>query len=50
MSVLPVGGEAIMLPGTPMSGLSEGETVIQLHGTGPWSITCIDPDHDPRRH
>jgi quercetin dioxygenase-like cupin family protein len=25
-----------------------GETVIQLHGTGPWSLTYVDPRDDPR--
>lgn len=25
-----------------------GETVIQFHGTGPWSITYVNPDDDPR--
>ena len=26
----------------------KGETVIQLHGTGPWSIQYVNPDDDPR--
>ena len=26
----------------------EGETVIQLHGTGPWSLKYLDPKDDPR--
>ncbi|MCP1728569.1 quercetin dioxygenase-like cupin family protein [Natronospira proteinivora] len=42
------GGVAIMPPGDPMFGYAEGETVIQLHGTGPWGIEYIDPDDDPR--
>lgn len=25
-----------------------GETVIQFHGIGPWSITYVDPEDDPR--
>ena len=25
-----------------------GETVIQLHGTGPWSLTYVNPEDDPR--
>jgi anti-sigma factor ChrR (cupin superfamily) len=25
-----------------------GETVLQLHGIGPWSITYVDPADDPR--
>lgn len=39
---------AIMSPGDPMFGHAEGETVIQLHGTGPWGIDYIDPADDPR--
>ena len=35
---LPVGSVAIMPPGDSMFGYAEGETIIQLHGTGPWGI------------
>ncbi len=28
---------------------AKGETVIQLHGTGPWSLTYVNPDDDPRK-
>lgn len=45
---LPVGGFAIMAPGDPMFGYAEGETIIQLHGTGPWGIEYLDPADDPR--
>ena len=27
---------------------SEGETVVQLHGIGPWQINYVNPDDDPR--
>jgi quercetin dioxygenase-like cupin family protein len=27
----------------------KGETVIQLHGVGPWSLTYVNPDDDPRK-
>jgi quercetin dioxygenase-like cupin family protein len=27
---------------------SEGETVIQLHGIGPWQINYVNPADDPR--
>ena len=27
----------------------KGETVIQLHGTGPWSLTYVNPEDDPRK-
>lgn len=27
----------------------QGETVVQLHGIGPWQITYLNPADDPRR-
>lgn len=27
---------------------AKGETVIQFHGTGPWSLQYVNPDDDPR--
>jgi hypothetical protein len=42
------GDMAIMAPGEPMFGYTEEETVIQLHGTGPWGIEYINPEDDPR--
>jgi len=27
---------------------TKGETVLQFHGTGPWSIKYVNPDDDPR--
>ncbi len=45
---LPPGSVAIMPPGDPMFGYVEEETVIQLHGTGPWGIEYLDPEDDPR--
>jgi hypothetical protein len=29
---------------------AEGETVLQLHGRGPWTVTYGSPADDPRRH
>ncbi len=46
---LEAGGFAVMPPGAPMFGYTEEETVIQLHGTGPWGIDYLDPADDPRR-
>lgn len=46
---LPVGGFAVMSPGDPMFGYTEEETIIQLHGTGPWGIEYINPEDDPRK-
>lgn len=42
------GAFAVMPPGTPMFGYTEEETIIQLHGTGPWGIEYVDPEDDPR--
>jgi hypothetical protein len=27
---------------------AKGETVLQFHGTGPWTINYINPADDPR--
>jgi quercetin dioxygenase-like cupin family protein len=27
----------------------KGETVLQFHGSGPWSIQYVNPDDDPRK-
>src|SRR6266849_3194213 len=29
---------------------AKGETVLQFHGTGPWSIKYVNPDDDPRKN
>jgi quercetin dioxygenase-like cupin family protein len=43
------GSVAIMPPGAPMFGFTREETVIQLHGVGPWGITYLNPADDPRK-
>jgi hypothetical protein len=48
MTALPVGSVAIMAPGEPMFGHASEDTVIQLHGTGPWGIEYIRAEDDPR--
>jgi hypothetical protein len=45
---LPQGSVAIMAPGEPMFGYASEDTVIQLHGTGPWGIDYIRDEDDPR--
>lgn len=32
----------------PVPSLPDAETVVQLHGTGPWGITYLNPADDPR--
>jgi quercetin dioxygenase-like cupin family protein len=29
---------------------AQGETLLQFHGMGPWSIQYVDPRDDPRNH
>jgi uncharacterized protein (TIGR02246 family) len=38
-----------MPPGSRHFALATGETVVQLHSTGPWGITYVNPQDDPRR-
>jgi quercetin dioxygenase-like cupin family protein len=40
----------IMQPGTPHFAWTDSETVVQLHGTGPWGITYLNAADDPRKH
>jgi quercetin dioxygenase-like cupin family protein len=45
---LPPGSVLIMPPGTPMFGYTKEETVLQLHGTGPWGLHYLNASDDPR--
>jgi hypothetical protein len=46
---LPVGGVMIMEPKTPHFAWTKDEVVVQLHGTGPWGVTYVNPAEDPRK-
>jgi quercetin dioxygenase-like cupin family protein len=46
---LPVGSVAIMQPHTTHFGLFNEETILQVHGIGPWQINYINPADDPRK-
>jgi len=43
------GDMMIMQPGTAHYAFTEGEVIVQLHGTGPWGVTYINPSDDPRK-
>lgn len=43
------GSVAIMPPGAPMFGYTKEETVIQVHGVGPWGLNYLNPADDPRK-
>jgi quercetin dioxygenase-like cupin family protein len=46
---LSAGSVAIMQPKTNHFGWTKDETVVQVHGVGPWGITYVDPADDPRK-
>jgi hypothetical protein len=47
--ILPAGSIAILPQGMAMYAFTEGETILQLHGEGPWDIVYANPAEDPRR-
>jgi quercetin dioxygenase-like cupin family protein len=46
---LSAGSFAIMPPKTNHFAWTDRETVIQVHGVGPWGITYVNPADDPRK-
>ena len=46
---LGAGSFAFMPAGMRHSVRAAGETIVQLHGAGPWGITYVNPSDDPRR-
>ena len=48
-NALPVGSFAVMPAKTNHFAFTKEETVIQLHGMGPWGITYVNPADDPRK-
>jgi quercetin dioxygenase-like cupin family protein len=46
---LGAGSFAFMPAGMRHFVRAQGETIVQLHGTGPWGITYVDPSDDPRK-
>ncbi|MEZ0332954.1 MAG: cupin domain-containing protein [Gemmatimonadales bacterium] len=49
MTPLPTGTFAALEPGTRHFAESQGETIVQLHGVGPWGITYVNRADDPRK-
>ena len=48
-TALSAGGTAIMQAGTPHFAWTGEETVVQLHGVGPWNVDYVNAADDPRR-
>ena len=46
----PAGGVAMLPPGMPMFAYTtQEETIIQVHGTGPWGIKFLNPEDNPAK-
>jgi mannose-6-phosphate isomerase-like protein (cupin superfamily) len=46
---LAVGSFAMMPQGTRHFAWTKGETIVQLHGIGPWGVTYVNANDDPRK-
>jgi quercetin dioxygenase-like cupin family protein len=46
---LGVGSIVIMQPGTRHFAWTKEETVVQVHGVGPWTVTYVNAADDPRK-
>ena len=46
---LPAGSISIMQPKTTHFGFFNEETIVQIHGVGPWAINYVNPADDPRK-
>jgi uncharacterized RmlC-like cupin family protein len=46
---LPAGSAAIMPVGMRHFAWTGEETVVQVHGVGPWTLTYVNPADDPRK-
>jgi anti-sigma factor ChrR (cupin superfamily) len=46
---LSAGSVAIMQPKTNHFAWTKDETVIQVHGVGPWGLNYVNPGDDPRK-
>lgn len=46
---LTAGSFAVMQPKTHHFAWTRKETIVQIHGVGPWGITYVDPADDPRK-
>jgi quercetin dioxygenase-like cupin family protein len=49
LTSLPVGTFAALEPGTRHFAQAEGETIVQVHGVGPWGLVYVNPADDPRK-
>ena len=48
-TALPAGSFFALPPGTPHFAYIDEETVVQISTNGPWGLTYINPEDDPRK-
>jgi quercetin dioxygenase-like cupin family protein len=48
-TALPAGSFFVMAPGMQHFVYTEQETVLQLNSSGPWGLTYVNPQDDPRK-
>mgnify|MGYP001287850525 CR=1 FL=1 len=46
---LPKGSFSVMPAQVHHYAFTKEETVVQIHGMGPWGITYVNPADDPRK-
>jgi hypothetical protein len=46
---MPAGSYGRTGPGMKHFAWVKGETILQVHGTGPWAIDYVNPEDDPRK-
>lgn len=46
---LPAGSFVHLPAGMPHYALADGETIVQINGTGPFDVIYVDPKDDPRK-
>ena len=49
LHALQPGDVMIMQPKTPHYAVAKGETIVQIHGVGPWSVNYVNPADDPTK-
>ena len=48
-TALSAGSVAIMQPKINHFGWTKTETIVQVHGVGPWAVNYVNPSDDPRK-
>ena len=49
MTELPVGGYALLPAQMRHYAMAKGETTVQVHGQGPFTLTYVNPADDPSK-